>query len=298
MYDNPNGEVKVPIERIVSIEVIEDQPRYDFQVEGVENFYFSGVLVHNCRCILDINGMWSREGKPILGAPHIHKRILELYADHFKNNPSLRFDGELYNHSCRDDFNKIVSAVKKQKPTAEDLKVSQELIQYHIYDVPSVAGDFETRNSVLEQNWIEDDLNMIVKVPREKIPVSRVDEVAAEMIADGYEGAMVRTPDGPYENKRSNHLMKWKEFQDDEFVIVDIQEGDGNRAGMAARVVLGLPDGRTFSAGLIGSVDYCRELLNRRLKFIGLMGTVVYQNLTPDGIPRFPKFKAVRPSGL
>lgn len=112
-------------------------------------------------------------------------------------------------------------------------------------------------------------------------------------IEAGYEGAMIRTT-GKYENKRSNTLIKWKEFQDEEFDIVDIQEGDGNRSGMAARVVMRLSDGRTFSAGLIGNVDYCRQLLQERDEHVGKLGTVVFQNYTPDGVPRFPKFKSVR----
>lgn len=248
------------------------------------------------RCVLNANGMWSREGKPLLGSPHIFQIVKNLYADFFANNPSLIFDGELYNHDFKDDFNKIVSAVKKQKPSPSDLKDAEQIIQYHIYDVPSMASSpFSVRFDALKQNWSEH--KSIVLSPTDYIDVSEVNDRAAQFIEDGYEGAMVRLDEG-YENKRSSFLMKWKEFQDEEFPIVDVQEGDGNRSGMAARVVLALRDGRTFSAGVIGNFDYCRQLLRDKDSVIGLMGTVVFQNYTPDGVPRFPKFKAVRYEGM
>ena len=244
------------------------------------------------RCILNKDGMWSREGKPLLGTPHIKEIIDDLYGEFFVRNPNLVFDGELYNHEFKDDFNKIVSAVKKQKPSAADLQTARELIQYHIYDVPSMVNtDFKIRNAALIQNWMYHE--SLVRVHTVETCITMVDELAAQFIEEGYEGAMVRL-NAPYENKRSKTLMKWKEFQDEEFIIVDIQEGDGNRAGMAARVILALPNGETFSAGMIGNVEYCRQFLADKDRHIGKMGTAVFQNYTPDGVPRFPKFKAVR----
>lgn len=239
------------------------------------------------RCIANKDGLWTREGKPIFGAPHIHKAL----QPYFEANSSLVIDGELYNHAFKDDFNAIVSCVKKQKPSAEDLALSKERIQYWMYDLPSVDGTFADRLEVLETT-IEADNHFVIVETLEVTP-DQVDEIAAKCIEAGFEGAMVRLA-GKYENKRSNNLIKWKEFQDEEFTIVDIQEGDGNRSGMAARVVLSLDGDRTFSAGLIGNVNYCIQLLNDKNLHIGKKGTVVFQNYTPDGVPRFPKFKGVR----
>ena len=255
------------------------------------------------RCIAKADGLWSREGKPIYGAPH----IFELLKPIFDMYPDMIIDGELYNHDLKDDFNQIVSAAKKQKPSEEDLAVSREKLQYWVYDLPSrndaltgeriINATFGERMRVLD-NLINNRAELrnsphIVVTPTIDTTAEDVDTIAAKYIEAGYEGAMVRT-EGKYENKRSNTLIKWKEFQDEEFWIVDIQEGDGNRAGMAARVVLSLGEGRTFSAGLIGNVEYCKELLRNRTKYIGNKGTVVFQNYTPDGVPRFPKFKTVR----
>lgn len=244
------------------------------------------------RCIAKIDGLWSRSGERIHGAPHVYEQLMPL----FDMKPDLILDGELYNHDFKDDFNAIVSCVKKLKPTDEDLKLSAERIQYWVYDMPSDAH-FSARNKSM-QNIIDIGLagearNAIVIVPTSETHIDDVDHIAAIYIEAGYEGAMVRLP-GKYENKRSKTLLKWKEFQDEEFEIADIQEGDGNRSGMAGRVVLRLSDGRTFSAGLIGNMDYCRTLLADKDKHIGKMGTVVFQHYTPDGVPRFPKFKTIR----
>ena len=243
------------------------------------------------RCIAKADGLWTREGKPIYGAPHVFEQLKPL----FDRTPDLIIDGELYNHDLKDDFNQIVSCAKKQKPTEDDVAVSREKLQYWVYDLPSQEGDFGLRTSVL-QNIIDFDLSdkrSIVITPTLSTFAEDIDKIAAEYIEAGYEGAMVRLP-GKYENKRSNNLIKWKEMQDEEFSIVDIQEGDGNRSGMAARVVVSLPDGRHFSAGLIGNVSYCKQLLAERVQHIGKLGTVIFQNYTPDGVPRFPKFKGVR----
>jgi ATP-dependent DNA ligase len=240
------------------------------------------------RCIVNKSGMWTREGKPILGAPH----IFEIFEPLFEDKPDVIFDGELYNHDLKDDFNKIISCVRKTKPTAKDLEVSEELIQYHIYDL-AFMGDASFMKRHFAMSIVPVHPKVVV-VETRTCGVNEVDEIAAEYIALGYEGAMVRNPDAAYENRRSRSLLKWKEFQDQEFPIVDVLPGQGNAASYAARVVLRLPDGREFSSGMIGNQEYCRELLKYKDNAIGKLGTVIFQNFTPDGIPRFPKFKGVR----
>lgn len=239
------------------------------------------------RCIATATGLWSREGKPIYGAPHVFEALKPL----FEKDASLILDGELYNHELKDDFNKIVSCAKKQKPSAADLEVSRQNLQYWVYDLASYNGHFADRFEQLQA--IVSGTEHVVVTDTIVVATDLVDKHASEWIEAGYEGAMVRL-EGPYENKRSKRLIKWKEMQDEEFRIVDIQEGDGNRAGMAARVILELNAGRTFAAGLIGNVEYCKQLLADKDKYIGKKGTVVFQNYTPDGVPRFPKFKTVR----
>jgi DNA ligase 1 len=262
----------------------------DRKAKVTEKYVHMQPKLDGIRCIAKKDGLWTRNGERILGAPHIHEQLSGL----FERMPDLILDGELYNHEFKDDFNAIVSCVKKTKPTEEDLKLSAERIQYWVYDMPADAH-FSERNKVM-QNIIDFELeadNSIVITQTSEVHIDDVDKTAAIYIEAGFEGAMVRLP-GKYENKRSKTLLKWKEFQDEEFPIVDIQEGDGNRSGMAARVVVSLPDGRNFSSGIIGNVEYCKQLLANKDQHIGKLATIVFQHYTPDGVPRFPKFKSVR----
>ena len=247
------------------------------------------------RCIAKADGLWTRNGERLVSIPHIEEALKEV----FKKYPNKVLDGELYNHDLKDDFNKIVSCAKKTKPTAEDLETSRLHIQYWVYDIhdPLKWGKeevFEARHSflsIIHTRYLDD--TPIKLTPTAIVKTDMVDEHAAIWIELGFEGAMVRTP-GPYQNKRSKFLIKWKEMMDEEFEIIDIQEGAGNRAGIASRIILKLPGGRTFAAGVIGNFDYSKWLLDNKNEYIGQSGTVVFQNYTPDGIPRFPKFKAVR----
>ena len=264
----------------------------DRKAKVTETYVHMQPKLDGIRCIAKKDGLWTRNGERIMGAPHIHEQLQPL----FNKMPDLILDGELYNHEFKDDFNAIVSCVKKTKPTEEDLKLSAERIQYWVYDMPD-ENHFAVRNKVM-QDIIDIGLtgeadNSIVIVQTAEVHKDDVDSTAAIYIEAGFEGAMVRLP-GKYENKRSKTLLKWKEFQDEEFPIVDIQEGDGNRSGMAARVIVSLPDGRNFSSGIIGNVDYCKQLLADKDKHIGKLATIVFQHYTPDGVPRFPKFKSVR----
>ena len=99
---------------------------------------------------------------------------------------------------------------------------------------------------------------------------------------------MVRARDGYYEaGKRSKHLLKRKEFEDGEFPIVRIEEGNGNWAGMAKRITVRLPDGRECGGGIRGSQPVMRDLLAKADILVGRQVTMRYlKQLTPDGMLR------------
>jgi DNA ligase-1 len=230
--------------------------------------------------------MFSRNGKPIISAPHIFDSVKPL----FETNPDLIFDGELYADKFANDFNKIVSLVKKTKPTADDLKESKELIEYHIYDLPSsdknfiqraydLAILFETRSELHPHCRIVE----TYKVPSEDV----VTELYEKYVEEGYEGQMLRL-DGKYENKRSKNLLKHKSFVDEEYTILDICEGEGNRTGTAGYMVFQTAEGKPFKSNVKGTWDETAEMLKSKNELIGKQATIKYFNLTPDGIPRFP----------
>jgi DNA ligase-1 len=108
-----------------------------------------------------------------------------------------------------------------------------------------------------------------------------------EYVELGYEGQMLRT-DSLYENKRSKSLLKHKSFIDEEYTIIDICEGEGNRAGTAGYMVFETSDGKPFKSNVKGTWEETAEMLKNKKKLIGKEATIKYFNLTPDGIPRFP----------
>ena len=87
------------------------------------------------RCIATSDGLFTRTGKPITACPHVSEHLKGF----FVWNPDAVLDGELYNHSYKDDFNKIIHLVRKQNLTDEHLAESREMIQYHVYDAPVIG---------------------------------------------------------------------------------------------------------------------------------------------------------------
>jgi ATP-dependent DNA ligase len=246
----------------------------------------SQAKLDGIRCIVTKNGMFSRNGKAIISAPHIRESLEGL----FKKHPDLIFDGELYADKFANDFNKIVSLVKKTKPTDADLKESEKQIEYHIYDLPSSNNNFIKRMydlGILFSTYLN--LHPYCRIV-ETYSCNNEDEVMelyGGYVEKGYEGQMLRI-DGKYENKRSKNLLKHKSFVDDEYTILDIVEGEGNRTGTAGYMVFETIDGKPFKSNVKGTWDETAEMLKSKKKLIGKQATIKYFNLTPDGIPRFP----------
>jgi len=242
---------------------------------------FSQPKLDGIRCIVRADGMWSRNGKQIISAPHIYEAMRPL----FEANPNLVFDGELYADKFANDFNAICSLVKKTKPTWADLNESRDKIQYHIYDLPSCNEVFTKRHKTLHDMELP---KCCIKVVTDQI--DNMNDVAAyyeDYIIAGYEGQMIRL-DNKYENKRSKYLLKHKSFIDEEYTILDIVEGIGNKTGMVGSFVFQNKNGKRFNSSPKFNWEECTKMWNERESLIGKTATVKYFNLTPDYIPRFP----------
>ena len=275
--------------------------------------------------------MFSRKHKEFVACPHIAKN--EFVQKFFETYPDAILDGELYNHELKDDFNKIVSLVKKTKPKAEDLEESAKLVQYHCFDsyYPAEPQMIYTKRKMRlmnllgyeedgyltdgEDRWGDNKFvfydNFVIVGVEWAFYLNRgwkahqsiadkeehVEHWIRKFTSDGYEGIMLKK-NAPYFFGRSFDMLKYKRFVDSEFEIVDVEEGLGNSAGLASAIVCKSGD-NTFKAGIIGDNDYSRKLLNDKEKVIGKLATVVYQSLTPSkdgsgGVPRFGKVKSIR----
>jgi len=247
---------------------------------------YSQAKLDGIRCIVTSEGMFSRNGKAIISAPHIFDSLKPL----FETNPQLIFDGELYADKFANDFNKIVSLVKKTKPTDADLKESKKNIEYHIYDLPSSDKNFVHRAY---------DLGILFETRSELHPHCKLvdtrkveDENSVmeqyELLVDaGYEGQILRL-DKTYENNRSKSLLKHKSFIDEEYTIKGICEGEGNKTNMVGYMVFETADGKPFKSNVKATFEESEEMFRNRKQLVGKQATIKYFNLTPDGIPRFP----------
>lgn len=244
---------------------------------------FSQPKLDGIRCIVRADGMWSRNGKKIISAPHIFESLKPL----FEINPDLIFDGELYADKFANDFNAICSLVKKTKPTAADLAESAKSIEYHIYDLPSCDDVFNKRLSALVE--LEFNFPKCCKVveTNDIRNAQEIDEWYGDYVSRGYEGQMLRV-DEKYENKRSKSLLKHKSFIDEEYTILDVEEGVGNKTGMVGSFVFESKSGKRFNSSPKFNWEECTTMWNDRANLIGKSATVKYFNLTPDGVPRFP----------
>jgi hypothetical protein len=164
------------------------------------------------------------------------------------------------------------------------------MIQYWIYDVPSVDLSFARRFRFLNEIKLPE---CCVVVQTDQI--DNLNDLSAyyfDYMSLGYEGQMIRT-NSLYENKRSKSLLKYKEFTDAEFEILGVIEGQGNLTGKVGKLQFEI-NGKPFESAVNGDWEYIEKLWHSNEGLVGKTATVKYFELTEDGIPRFPKVIAIR----
>lgn len=222
--------------------------------------------------------LWSRTRKPITSAPHIINALQ-------KDGLILPLDGELYNHEYSTDFESLTSLIRNSKGIDEN-----EVLQYHVYDIPSPTMTNGQRNDLLQSLKTKFEGTPIHIV--ETLVVNNEDELMDafdRFLSEGYEGCIVRNIDGLYVNKRSYDLLKIKEFLDDEFKVVDVEVSSKGRMAGKAIFVCETAEGVRFTAKMIGNLDNLTQYAEKPELAIGRMMTVKYQGITSKNrVPRFP----------
>jgi DNA ligase-1 len=279
--------------------------------DHIEKIMMSGCILavqpklDGIRMIDTVEGPFSKEGNvhnPAAWVLHNHSLVI------LEGIESCKLDGELYNHEYKANFNKIASIVRTKKPTAEALELAKEKLQYHLYDInligQSSKASFTERYAALRTllsmhphpQFKLVETVFINTLGRTRVSIDKqLYDLHKRFVNEGYEGSMIRNASSPYKQSRTSDLLKRKDWIDEEFRIVDIHEGKGNRSGMAASVTCVDSKGEQFDVGIIGDEKYCTILLQQKSYAIGNMATIKYQNLTPDRkVPRFGKMKSIR----
>jgi len=246
------------------------------------------------RCLFTKNGAYSRTGKHFKNLAHIELALIPF----FKQNPDVILDGELYNHKLKNDFEKIISLVRKQKPTADDRLDAQHLVQFHVYDYfDGVKYDsYKTRMQQLVTSGIYTPDHTVMYVPAKLVDsYNYARDIHAEFLDQGYEGSIIRL-DGLYKHGRSYDLMKFKDFSDTEATIIGYEAGKGKRQGTLGKFIMlddegiqfGCPPGKGYSyKDLAAMLDNVHD-------YIGQRATFTYFQKTNAGSYRHPLFKCIR----
>ena len=282
--------------------------KYDLEIEDNHNYFANGILVHNCRALStkteDGVKFWFRSGKEITTMGHIVKDL-----DSIMKVGDI-FDGELYKHGG--DFNTFTGAIRANKNLKPEI-INQ--IKYHIYDFPRIDGLIEKDTYIKRLKKFKDlaITNTSIVYVRTLLVKSfeQSMNLYKQFIDEGYEGIMFRNINMPYEQKRSYNLLKYKIFLDDEFIIISGAEGKGILAGHIGSFICKIEANRILNdiggkvvkfgdkdgivcAKMDGKTSYLKHLFNHPDEYMGKPLTIKYQNLSKDGVPRFPIGKCIR----
>ena len=236
----------------------------------------------------DVVTAYSRTGKQWLNIDH----ILQSLVPFFQANPDVILDGELYNHALRDDFEKIISCVRKQKPTAIDKAESRKLVQFHCYDIVDETLDFQSRsirlNTLLKPTYGIKLVKTIATPTESQAKVNHDKNLDA-----GYEGSILRLND-VYQCKRSHSLRKFKDFHDAEATLTSWVEGKGKRAGTIGKFMAIDADGNEFGMPVMDNFKKLQTMFDEMKTWVGKEATFTYFERTKAGSYRHPLFKAIR----
>ena len=231
---------------------------------------------------------YSRTGKQWKNIDH----ILFNLRPWFQLNPNVILDGELYNHDLKDDFEKIISLVRKQKPTDIDALESADMVQFHCYDIIDETKTFEERNAFIVQAVPRN--NYIHHVPTRAVNNENLAKmIHKQNLKNGYEGSILRTND-TYQCKRSHSLRKFKDFSDAEATIIDFVEGKGKRKGTIGKFMAVDADGNVFGMPVMDKFKYLQENFKAMQSWLGKTATFTYFERTKAGSYRHPLFKCIR----
>jgi ATP-dependent DNA ligase len=276
-----------PVSRSKGIDANVPSPMlaHDYHKRGRSAVFpcFTQRKLDGVRCVaMPGRGLFSRQRKPF---PHLEHILEEINAI----DPTIILDGELYSTTLH--FQEIVSLVKRiaQKPGDAE-KMRQ--IEFHVYDMIT-PQPYAARHDALKRLFQKRFRHLKLVETRACRSEEEMKEQHAQFVAEGYEGIMLRTPNGTYKGTRSTDLLKYKEFFDDEFEITGYKEGEGLEEGCVIWIAK-IPSGAEFSCRPRGSREERTELYQAGDSYIGKQLTVRYQELTPDGIPRFPVGIAIR----
>lgn len=220
------------------------------------------------------NGFTSRTGKKIDTLNHI---VLTNFDDYI-------LDGEVYAHGI--SFQENMKLIKKYR------KGQTEQVKYHVYDIVMNTSFLKRQNILAKLIYSLNNPN--IELVPSKV-VNNEEEIKhwhTIFISQGYEGTIIRHSEEGYTiNKRSSQLLKYKDFLDETYTVIDVIPSEA-RPEQGIIVCKMNPEGMSmggiFNCGMKFSHADREEILANKENYIGRSAEVRFFEFTDGGLPRFP----------
>lgn len=253
------------------------------------------------RSLKEDTNMISRKNKTIENMFHITGEM---------NDIGLILDGELYAHGL--SFQENMKLIKKYR------EGETEKVKYHIYDVVKPDLSFGERYQILIDLIDKYEPSNIELVPTYKINnKEELKKYHSQFIGEGYEGTIVRWGEAGYKiDKRSENLLKYKDFIDIPATIIDVipSEKRPTHGKFVCRLnekkwihksstgtVIKLYDEEVeitsgtieydypeFGCGLRFTFEEREDTLANKENYIGQTAEIRFFEYTDSNLPRFP----------
>lgn len=261
------------------------------------------------RCFANISTglLTSRQMKKFETLDHIAQEVV-MCGKQFPELKNFWLDGEIYHHEIEFGVIQGICNSKLSSKSLADKMATALQLKYFIYDCYDHNNQkmgFQERNKLLHTIFTKYPTKFKHLVLLETVPLKDAADITAkhtEYTEKGYEGIILRNSDGLYEiNKRSQHLQKYKSFLDEEFPIIDFKAAESDyyedATGKQFPVVTWIcqtPNGAQFSCKMKATKQAQHQYFVNGKMHVGGLLTVMFQEYTPDGIPRFPVGKEIR----
>jgi ATP-dependent DNA ligase len=250
--------------------------------------------IDGIRCLSSIGSgskvrLRSRDNKEFSFLDELREEMLSLFV-YLPSNCSI--DGELYVHGV--GFNTVQSMVMGSVNRHPDNdKIGYCMFDLIVSDNPDMI--YKDRMTILIkalQRYLEtledpDESRFSIVMGTVVLNEEQALICFESYMMEGYEGIMLRAIDKPYVHNRTASLLKYKSFQDEEVEVIGIKEASGTEAGTALFIVRDIRDNE-FVIRMRGTMIERRYWFNHPNEVIGKQVTMRYQELTEDGLPRFP----------
>jgi len=268
------------IEETESSEVLLPMLAKDYKKESHKVDWTKAVYVQpkldGMRALGSKGTLTSRQGKDIDTVPHIKDMLATLNKENI--------DGELYTHGLT--FQENMKLVKKYRAG------ETEQIKYCVYDMVSDKPFFERYQDLCS---IVASYGAVVHTVYTKQVYSEaeVKKAHAMFLSEGYEGTIIRHGNNGYKIKgRSSNLLKYKDFIDEVFEIIDVVSSE--KCPEQGLFECKTKTGQVFRTGMKMSHEERAEVLVNKKKYIGKKAEIRFFEWTDGGLPRFPQCVGVR----